>query len=230
METQWLTDASRNKCSVEYFGSKEKAQAALDSLKNCKECVNCLGCSHCSGCSYCSHCSGCSDCSGCLYCSHSSGCSGCSHCSYCSHCSHCSHCSGCSGCSRCSYCSDCSHCSGCSYCSDCSYCSHCSGCSGRKEEPLPVPQIKNIHQRIYKVASQPKALEMSTYHTCATTHCRAGWCITLAGAEGKKLEKRYNSCLAAMLIYEASGYKISPARFFDSNEDALADMKMLAGQ
>jgi hypothetical protein len=33
-----------------------------------------------------------------------------------------------------------------------------------------------------------------------------------------------------MLIYDASdlGYKINPARFFDSNEEALADMKKLA--
>jgi len=33
-----------------------------------------------------------------------------------------------------------------------------------------------------------------------------------------------------MKIYDASapGYKINPCRFFDSNEDALADMKKLA--
>lgn len=34
---------------------------------------------------------------------------------------------------------------------------------------------------------------------------------------------------AAQLIYRESGYPINPARFFDSNEDALADMKKLAG-
>lgn len=33
-----------------------------------------------------------------------------------------------------------------------------------------------------------------------------------------------------MLIYDASapGFRINPARFYDSNEDALADMKRLA--
>jgi len=31
-----------------------------------------------------------------------------------------------------------------------------------------------------------------------------------------------------MKIYEASGYKINPCRFYDSNIDALADMKRLA--
>ena len=32
-DTQWLTDANGNRCSVEYFGSTEVAQAALDSLR-----------------------------------------------------------------------------------------------------------------------------------------------------------------------------------------------------
>ena len=71
---------------------------------------------------------------------------------------------------------------------------------------------------------------MDNVHTCDNTHCRGGWAITLAGAEGRALEKFYNWELAAMLIYDASDptYKINPARFYDSNEDALADMKALA--
>jgi hypothetical protein len=69
---------------------------------------------------------------------------------------------------------------------------------------------------------------MSTWHTCEKKHCRAGWCVTLAGPQGKALEQRFDTCLAAMLIYEASGYKISPVRFHDSNKDALLDMKRLA--
>jgi len=94
-----------------------------------------------------------------------------------------------------------------------------------------IPKIDNIHQRVYEaVTGTPDALEMSTWHTCETTHCRAGWVVTLAGAEGRALERRFNTSLAAMMIYDAScpGYKINPARFFDSNEDALADMKRLA--
>ena len=69
---------------------------------------------------------------------------------------------------------------------------------------------------------------MRDWHTCENTHCRAGWCVTLAGEEGKKLEAFHNTELAAMLIYKASGYRINPARFYDTNEDALADMKLLA--
>ena len=45
---------------------------------------------------------------------------------------------------------------------------------------------------------------------------------------GYALERFHNPLLAAQLIYKASGYEINPSRFFDSNEDALADMKRLA--
>ena len=176
--TQWLTDDNGNKCSVEYFGTREAAQAALDGLKNCNNCVNC---------------------------------------------------------------SDCSRCSDCSGCSDCSRCSRCSGLSYKENVkvvevsesnngPPTIPVIPNIHQSIYAAASNPGALEMGDVHTCENTHCRAGWAIALAGAAGRALEKFYNWELAAMMIYDASdpNFKINPARFYDSNENALADMKKLA--
>jgi len=50
----------------------------------------------------------------------------------------------------------------------------------------------------------------------------------LAGNAGKALEAFHNTALAAQLIYEESGYKINPCRFYDGNEAALADMKKLA--
>jgi hypothetical protein len=90
--------------------------------------------------------------------------------------------------------------------------------------------IPAIHQAIYAAASQPEALEMGDWHTCANTHCRAGWAVILAGKEGKALEKRFGTALAAMMIYDAScpGYRINPCRFYDDNKEALADMKRLA--
>jgi hypothetical protein len=91
-----------------------------------------------------------------------------------------------------------------------------------------IPTIENIHQKIYEAASIPGSLEMSTWHTCEKTHCRAGWTVTLAGKEGKELERFFNTELAAMLIYRESGYEINPARFYDDNAEALADMKRLA--
>jgi hypothetical protein len=69
---------------------------------------------------------------------------------------------------------------------------------------------------------------MQKWHTCGTTHCRAGWVVHLAGDAGYALERFHNTALAAQIIYRESGYKINPCRFYDNNEDALADMKRLA--
>ncbi len=69
---------------------------------------------------------------------------------------------------------------------------------------------------------------MGDWHTCETTHCRAGWAVHLCGDAGYALERLHGSLLAAQLIYRESGAPINPARFFDSNEVAMADMKRLA--
>ena len=96
--------------------------------------------------------------------------------------------------------------------------------------PPPVPVIPEIHKAIYAAVSAPGALDMGTWHTCENTHCRAGWVIALAGEAGRKLEKFFDTPLAAMKIYAASdlGFQINPGRFFDQNEAALADMKKMA--
>jgi hypothetical protein len=93
----------------------------------------------------------------------------------------------------------------------------------------PIPVIENIHKKIYEAATiPPEALDMSRWHSCGTTHCRAGWVVHLAGKAGYDLERFHNTPLAAQLIYGASGYQINPCRFYDDNKDAIADMKRLA--
>ena len=137
-------------------------------------------------------------------------------------------------CSNCWDCSNCRNCSNCWDCQNCQNCASCTKCSGKTNTrhgdgfEFFIPKIENIHSRIYEAVSQPEALNMGTWHTCETTHCRAGWAVHLAGEAGKKLETQFNTELAAMLIYRESGSPINPARFYDSNEDALADMKRLS--
>ena len=70
---------------------------------------------------------------------------------------------------------------------------------------------------------------MDAWHTCDTTHCRAGWVVHLAGESGYALEKQTSTLHAAMQIYhKSSKIKVSPPRFFESNEEALNDMKRCA--
>jgi hypothetical protein len=83
-----------------------------------------------------------------------------------------------------------------------------------------------------EAVSKENAFEMGSWHgsnSCGTTHCRGGWVITLAGAEGKALEERTSSEFAAMAIYsKSSPIKVSPVRFFESNEVAMADIRRCA--
>ena len=70
---------------------------------------------------------------------------------------------------------------------------------------------------------------MGDWHTCETTHCRAGWVVHLAGEEGYKLEKQTDTCFAAMMIYKnSSDIRVSPNKFYLSNEESIADMERCA--
>jgi hypothetical protein len=91
-----------------------------------------------------------------------------------------------------------------------------------------TPKIDGIHGKIFAAASADDALAMDTWHTCETTHCRAGWAVHLAGEAGYALQAFHGPLLAAQLIYRESGYSINPCRFFDSEPAALADMERLA--
>jgi hypothetical protein len=73
-------------------------------------------------------------------------------------------------------------------------------------------------------------LEMGSYHTCATTHCRAGWAVWLAGPIGTALEFGFGTNAAAALIHTASCPALNGKvpDFFATNEAALADIKRLA--
>ena len=72
---------------------------------------------------------------------------------------------------------------------------------------------------------------MGDWHTCDTTHCRAGWVVHLAGKAGYELEDKLGTPLAAAKIYsESSEIKVHWAlRFFEENEIAMEDMKRCAG-
>ena len=96
---------------------------------------------------------------------------------------------------------------------------------------VDIPVIDNIHQRVYEAASQPGALDMGDWHTCKTTHCRAGWAIVLAGKQGRKLEEKYGQKLAAYMIYSKSDPKMwEVPDFHCSDAEALEDMRKMSGR
>jgi hypothetical protein len=92
--------------------------------------------------------------------------------------------------------------------------------------PVKIP---NIHSAVYGAASKPQALDMGHWHTCETTHCRAGWVVALAGEGGRALEWAYGTPAAAAMIYMASDPKLERVPdFYCSNQEALDDMRRLA--
>ena len=94
-----------------------------------------------------------------------------------------------------------------------------------------VPVISGIHRAVFDAAGAQGALNMAAWHTCETTHCRAGWVVTLAGYAGAKLEEDLGTSAAAALIYYASDPELeSVPDFHCSDAEALADMARLAGE
>jgi hypothetical protein len=90
--------------------------------------------------------------------------------------------------------------------------------------------VPDIDAAILRVVDAGGRLDMATWHTCRTEHCRAGWAITLAGEDGAALEARVGSFLAGCMIYEASRPNVPAPHFFASNKAALADLRACAGQ
>ena len=62
----------------------------------------------------------------------------------------------------------------------------------------------------------PDALFMSTWHSCATTHCIAGWAIHQAGVVGELLEKAVGPDVAGLMLLGVEAH----AHFHDSDKAA----------
>lgn len=90
---------------------------------------------------------------------------------------------------------------------------------------VDIPIVSNIDSKISAIVARgPEALKMDTWHTCSTTHCRAGWAIHLAGEAGYTLEKQIGGCAAGALIYAVSRPAKPVPDFYASNPDALASI------
>ena len=96
-----------------------------------------------------------------------------------------------------------------------------------RERNPDVPVIPDIDARILAlVEANPSALDMGSWHSCETTHCRAGWAVHLAGEAGYALEKQYGPERAGRMIYLASTGRVP--HFYATNERALEDIRECA--
>jgi len=85
--------------------------------------------------------------------------------------------------------------------------------------------IENIHTKIHDAVKRD-TLDMSDWHICETTHCRAGFVVHIAGKEGYDLEEQTSTAFAAFQIYKkSSSIKVSFNEFYKSNEEAMKDIE-----
>ena len=92
-----------------------------------------------------------------------------------------------------------------------------------------VPVVEHLDAKILAaVESGAGAIDMSRWHSCETTHCRAGWAVHLAGEKGYALERERDAESAGRAIYLASTGRCP--YFFDTTERALEDIKQCAAE
>lgn len=102
--------------------------------------------------------------------------------------------------------------------------------SGASAMP-PIRPIVNIDAAILAACEADGCrLDMTTWHVCETTHCRAGWAIHLAGEAGRVLEHCVGSCAAGALIYAISRPGKPVPNFYATNDDAMADLRACAAE
>jgi hypothetical protein len=99
-----------------------------------------------------------------------------------------------------------------------------------KVDPADIPVIPQIDAAILAAIEAGGSLSMGAWHTCETTHCRAGWAVHLAGEKGYALERRLGPQRAGAMIYRASRPGMHAPWFFASNEEALADLRKCAAE
>jgi len=94
--------------------------------------------------------------------------------------------------------------------------------SGANLTGADTPIVVGLDAAVLAAAEGGK-LDMSDWHhDCGTTHCIAGWAITLAGDAGAVLEHAIGPSAAAALIYHASTGSVPD--FYAGDDDAMASL------
>ncbi len=95
---------------------------------------------------------------------------------------------------------------------------------------LPLIAVPSLNRKILAAIEAGGELQMQNWHSCETTHCRAGWAVHLAGPAAKVLEHCYGPSVAGTLVYLASCPFLEgkTPNFFASNTEAMDDIRRCA--
>ncbi len=95
--------------------------------------------------------------------------------------------------------------------------------------PYRVPVIEDLDRQILEQLEGKEhagKLDMRDWHSCETTHCRAGWAIALAGHAGAMMEDIEGPEVAGALLYAAATGRVP--NFYASDDAALEDLRRAA--
>jgi hypothetical protein len=94
---------------------------------------------------------------------------------------------------------------------------------GDRLQPLP-----HLDRAVLDAVETPGcSLDMASWHQCQTTHCRAGWAITLHPM-GSEMERAFGPWMAGAAIYLRSTGAVP--NFFADDSSALADIRRGAAE
>ncbi len=90
-----------------------------------------------------------------------------------------------------------------------------------------VIKIENLFTEILSAIESGGKLHMGSWHECETTHCIAGWVITLAGEVGRVIEELAGAPWGATLIINESCPYLEGRvpNFYATDEEGMAFIK-----
>ena len=100
--------------------------------------------------------------------------------------------------------------------------------SGAVLRGAEIPVIPDLDRQILTAIESGGKLCMNAWHTCKTTHCRAGWAVTVAGEPGMALERAIGTAAAAALMYAAIRPNERVPDFYAGDGEAMADIQRCA--
>lgn len=72
------------------------------------------------------------------------------------------------------------------------------------------------------IKKEGNSLNMSSWHSCETTHCRAGWEVVIT-EQGRELEKYFGTCMAATIIHKKSTGKT--VDYYATKDEVMLDLR-----
>jgi len=88
------------------------------------------------------------------------------------------------------------------------------------DDLIAIPNLDKLV--LTEIEKEGNSLNMSLWHSCETTHCRAGWEVVIT-EQGKELEKYFGTWMAATIIHKKStGVTVD---YYATKDKVMSDLR-----